>query len=135
MIKNQCELINISNEIIFSKQCNMKNDQNRTSTLIIDLTFAIFHMINKITNWSINENAFTESNHEIIKFSIICKNIETVNNFMNDAYNVNKIDWKKFEKYLKLKYDSNIISMQKLIENFTSINLKNEIIFFYLFIH
>ena len=45
---------------------------------------------------------------------------------MNDAYNVDKADWEKFEKYLKLMYDSNIISMQKLIENFTSINLKNE---------
>ena len=75
LIKNQCELINISNEITFSKQCIMKNDQNRTSTSIIDLTFATLHMINKITNWSINENAFTESDHEIIEFSIICKNI------------------------------------------------------------
>ena len=112
----------------FSKQCIKKNDQNRTSTSNIDLTFATLHMINKITNWSINENAFTKSNHKIIEFSIICKNIETVDNFMNDAYNVDKTDWKNFEKYLKSKYDSNIISMQKLIENFTSINLKNEII-------
>ena len=45
---------------------------------------------------------------------------------MNDAYNVDKTDWEKFEKYLKSIYDSNIISMQKLIENPTSINLKNE---------
>ena len=78
LTKNRCELINISNEITFSKQCIMKNDQNRTSTSVIDLTFTIFHMINKITNWSINENVFTESDHEIIEFSIICKNIETV---------------------------------------------------------
>ena len=47
---------------------------------------------------------------------------------MNDAYNVDKTDWKKFEKYLKSMYNSNVISMQKLIENFTTINLKNEII-------
>ena len=47
---------------------------------------------------------------------------------MNDAYNVDKTDWKKFEKYLKSIYDSNIISMQKLIENPTSINLKNEVV-------
>ena len=85
-------------------------------------------MINKITNWSINENATTESDHEIIKFSIICKNIETIDNFINEAYNVDKTDWNKFEKYLKSMYESNIISMQKLIENFTSINLKNEVI-------
>ena len=84
--------MNISNEITFSRQCIMKNDQNQTSTLIIDLTFATLHMINKITNWSINENAFTESDHEVIEFSIICKNIETVDNFMNDAYNVDKAD-------------------------------------------
>ena len=44
---------------------------------------------------------------------------------MNDAYNVDKADWEKFEKYLKSTYDSNIISMQKLTENPTSINLKN----------
>ena len=85
-------------------------------------------MINKITNWSINENAFTKSDHEIIEFSIICKNIEKVDNPMNDAYNVDKADWKKFEKYLKSMYDSNIESMRKLIENFISINLKNKII-------
>ena len=70
----------------------MKNDQNQTSKLIIDLIFATFHMINKITDWSINKNAFTESDHKIIEFSIICKNIETVDNFMNDAYNVDKAD-------------------------------------------
>ena len=128
LTKFQCKLINILNEIIFSKQCIMKNDQNQTSTLIIDLTIATSHMINKITNWSINKNAVTESNDEIIEFSIIRKNIETVDNFINNVYNVNKTDWKKFEKYLKLMYDSNIISMQKLIENFISINLKNEII-------
>ena len=85
-------------------------------------------MINKITNWSINKNAATKSDHEIIEFSIICKNIETVDNFMNETYNVDKTDWNKFEKYLKSMYESNIISMQKLIENFTSINLKNEVI-------
>ena len=50
LTKNQCELMNIPNEITFSRQCTMKNDQSQTSTLIIDLTFAIFHMINKITN-------------------------------------------------------------------------------------
>ena len=92
LTKFQCELINISDEITFSKQCSMKNDQNRTSTLIIDLTFATSHMINKITEWSINENAATESDHEIVEFSINCKNIETVDNFMNDAYNVDKAD-------------------------------------------
>ena len=128
LIKNQCELMNISNEIIFSKQCIMKNDQNQTSTLIIDLIFAILYMINKIINWSINENAVTKSDHEIIEFLIICKNIETVDNFINKTLNVDKTDWNKFEKYLKSMYESNIISMQKLIENFTSINLKNEII-------
>ena len=121
LIKNQCELINISNKITFSKQCIMINDQNWTLTLIIDLIFATCHMINKITDWSINENAFTESNYEIIEFLIICKNIETVDNFMNNAYNVDKANWKKFEKYLKSIHDSNIESMQKLIKNSTFI--------------
>ena len=125
MTKNQCELINIPDEITFSKQCIKKNDQNRTSTSVIDLTFATPHMINKITDWSINENASTELDHEIIEFSIICKNIEKVDNPMNDAYNVDKADWEKFEKYLKSMYDSNIESMRKLIENPTPINLKN----------
>ena len=49
-------------------------------------------MVNKITDWSINENAATESDHEVIEFSIICKNIETVDNSMNEAYNVDKTD-------------------------------------------
>ena len=85
-------------------------------------------MINKITDWSINKNTFTELDHEVIEFSITCKNIETVDNFINDAYNVDKANWEKFEKYLKSMFDSNIESMRKLIENSTSINLKNEVI-------
>ena len=111
LTKNQCELMNISDEITFSRQCIMKNGQSRTSTSIIDLTFATLHMVNKITDWSINENAATESDHEVIEFSIICKNIETVDNSMNGTYNVDKADWDKFEKYLKSMYESNIISM------------------------
>ena len=84
--------MNISDEITFSRQCTMENSQNRTSTSVIDLIFATLHMTNKIKNWSINENAFTESDHEIIEFLIICKNIEIVDNFLNDAYNVDKAD-------------------------------------------
>ena len=74
-------------------------------------------MINKITNWSINENAITESDHEIIEFSIICKNIETIDHFINNAYNVDKTDWKKiweiFEINVRFKYHCNAEIDQK----------------------
>ena len=111
------------------------NGQNQTSTSVIDLIFATPHMINKITNQSINKNASTESDHEVIEFSIICKNTETANNSINDAYNVDKANWEKFEKYLKSMYDSNIELMRKFIENSTSINLKNEAILLQLIIN
>ena len=84
-------MINTSNEITFSKQSMLENDDIKTSTSIIDLTFATPCMHEKITDWSINENAATESNHEVIEFSINVS-IQNFDNSINGAFNVDKVD-------------------------------------------
>jgi hypothetical protein len=47
---------------------------------IIDLTFAIIEIESKIDNWYIAEEAYTGSDHEVIRFSI---NKDSEDNLIN----------------------------------------------------
>ena len=115
--KFNCELINISDEYTFTRE---------TSNSVIDLTFATSTLASKIINWSINEDAETDSDHEVIVFSINVENIETVNNSMTDAYNTQKTNWKKFESYFKDNHAVIKNQMIKLMKNLTTKNLNEE---------
>ncbi len=106
--KFNCELINISNKYTFT-------DENSNS--VIDLTFATIDLASKITNWSINDDAEIDSNHEIIKFSINVENIETVNNSMIEKFNTQKTNWNKFSKYIKNNHSSIKNRMSRLLNN------------------
>jgi hypothetical protein len=85
--KFNCELINISDEFTFTRE-NLNS--------VINLIFATFDLASKITNWSINDDARTESNHEVIEFSINVENIKTINNSMTKKFNTQKANWNKF---------------------------------------
>jgi hypothetical protein len=75
--KFNCELINISNEYTFTRE---------NSNSVIDLIFATFDLASKITNWSINDDAEMDSDHEVIEFSMNIDDIETVNNLLIPRY-------------------------------------------------
>jgi len=57
-------------------------------------------MRNHIKNWHIDENADTGSDHEVILFTIVTEKVKLVENPLNAPYNLQKADWKGFEKHL-----------------------------------
>ena len=73
-----------------------------SSSSVIDLTFANSKIENAITNWSIDLNAVTGSDHEVIRFELIAsfKNLTSHATALSNKYNCNKADWNKFAKYL-----------------------------------
>lgn len=79
-------------------------------------------MIQKIDCWSINEDACTGSDHEVIDFSINV-NVETVNNSINALFNVRKANWVDFDRFLKANYEFIKFRMNELIGNSTAMKL------------
>ena len=92
---NKCSLINTPDLYTFFAHSG-------NSSSIIDLTFANFKIENAITNWSIDENAVTGSDHEVIRFELIAsfKNLTSHATALSNKYNCNKADWDKFAKFL-----------------------------------
>jgi hypothetical protein len=115
--KFNCELINISNDYTFNRE---------NSCSVIDLTFATVDFTSKITNWSINDDAETNSNSEVIKFSINVEDVETVNNLMTEKFNTQKTNWNKFSQYFKNNHLSIKSRMSRLLINSTFDNLNEE---------
>ncbi len=112
--KFNCELINISDEYTFNRD---------NSSSVIDLTFATIDLASKITNWSINDNAEIDSDHEVIEFSISIEDIETVNNSMTRKFNTQKTNWNRFAQYFKNNHSSIKDWMTRLLINSTSNSL------------
>ena len=110
---NKCSLINTPDLYTFFAHSG-------NSSSIIDLTFANFEIENAITNWSIDENAVTGSDHEVIRFELIAsfKNLTSHATALSNKYNCNKADWDKFAKFLDenaINYESQI---QSLLNNY-----------------
>ncbi len=71
-------------------------------------------MHNHIKNWHIDENADTEFDHEVILFTIVMKKVKLIENSLNASYNLQKVDWKDFEKHLQKTKDKMIVKMQRI---------------------
>ncbi len=71
-------------------------------------------MRNHIKNWHIDENADTEFDHEVILFTIVTEKVKLVENLLNAPYNLQKADWKGFEKHLQKAKDKIIVKMQRI---------------------
>jgi predicted transcriptional regulator len=59
----------------------------------------------KIDNWYIDEEAYTGSDYEVIRFSI---NKDSEDNLINpikqERYNLDKADWEKFKESILSEY-------------------------------
>ncbi len=71
-------------------------------------------MRNHIKNWHIDENANTEFDHEVILFTIVTKKVKLIENSLNASYNLQKVDWKDFDKHLQKTKDKMIVKMQRI---------------------
>ena len=91
-----------------------------SSSSVFDLTFANSKIENAITNWSIDENAVTGSDHEVIRFELIAsfKNLTSHATALSKKYNCNKADWNKFAKYLDENSTIYESQVQSLLNNY-----------------
>jgi len=77
---------------------------SRSSSSIIDLTFATKELNNMILDWEIDEDKVSGSDHELILFSINIDSGNLVENpIYNSQYNFEKADWKIFAEELILQ--------------------------------
>jgi len=71
----------------------------------------------------VNEDADTELNHEVILFTIVTEKVKLVENSLNASYNLQKVDWKKFNMHLQKTKNEIIIKMRRII------SLKTKVIY------
>jgi len=90
---------------------------------VIDLTFASRSVQNYIKNWYVNEDADTEFDHEVILFTIVTEKVKLVENLLNASYNLQKVDWKRFDMHLQKTKNEMIIKMRR------TISLKTKVIY------
>ena len=90
-----------------------------SSSSVIDLTFANSKIENAITNWAIDENAVTGSDHEVIRFELIASfnNLTSHAPALANKYNCNKADWNKFAKFLDENSINYELKVQSLLNN------------------
>ena len=92
------------------------------SQSILDLTFTTSKTAKNIVDWAINDEIMTRSNHKVIAFNVLSKNVQKVDNLLNTFYNVQKADWTNFIKNLQLNHASAKVKMQTLNQ---SLNIEN----------
>ena len=90
-----------------------------SSLSVIDLTFANSKIENAITNWSIDENAVTGSDHEVIRFELIAsfKNLTSHATVLSNKYNCNKAYMNKFARYIDENSTIYESQVQSLLNN------------------
>ena len=115
--KFNCELINISDEMTYTSHSGI-------SQSVLDLTFATAKIAENIVDWSINDEIVTDSDHEVIAFTIISKHAQKVDSSLNATYNVQKADWENFKKNLQSNYASTKFEMQILMMTSNIENMK-----------
>jgi len=82
---------------------------------VIDLAFASRSVQNYIKNWHVNEDANTEFDHEVILFMIVTEKMKLIENSLNASYNLQKVNWKKFDMHLQKMKNEMIIKMRRTI--------------------
>ena len=79
----------------------------RSADSVIDLSFATQKLYSLISDWHIDEDNATGSDHELIRYYIRTKATELVDNpICSEFFNVNKADWKLFAENLLLQASS-----------------------------
>src|SRR5437588_7510248 len=98
MENNNLELLNVPNQSTY-------NQRTGRGSSVLDLTFASQTTSARISNWAIDTDSATGSDHELIRFTLASENIPTVAAPTTHRYNWSKADWKSFEKQLATHKD------------------------------
>ena len=93
MENNDFELLNVPNQSTY-------NQRTGRGSSVLDLTFASQTTSARISNWAVDTDSATGSDHELICFTLTSENIPTVAAPTTHRYNWSKADWESFEKQL-----------------------------------
>ena len=116
---HDCELVNESDIFTF-----FRKNRDSISQSVIDLSFATKQLNKLITDWHIDEDNASGSDHEVIIFYIRTNSIELVNNpLCSEHFNMKKADWKLFSEEL-VKQAQNI-DFSHLYSNHSELNELN----------
>ena len=74
---------------------------NGNTPSVLDLTFASPPMFDQVSNWCIDPEADTGSDHSVIRFEILSSTAPSVPNPQSQKYNWKKADWENVTKHLK----------------------------------
>ena len=65
---------------------------SENSFSVLNLTFTKPALLSFISNWFIDEEATTDSDHEVIQFTIVTGQVDLVESPINSSYNIAKAD-------------------------------------------
>ena len=88
--KYNCKLINTPDIVTYTQY------SGNTSS-VLNLTFATPGVYQSISDWQVNEEATTGSDHEVIQFSISIDQTELVDSPFNAPFNILKANWTGFK--------------------------------------
>ncbi|SLM37364.1 Endonuclease/exonuclease/phosphatase [Lasallia pustulata] len=87
---------------------------NRQYTSVLDLAFTTGQLAAEIIDWQINENEYSESDHEVIQFSVTTEDIELVDSPFNAPLNIQKANWAEFNQQLGQESQSMLTDLRQL---------------------
>ena len=110
---NKLNLVNEHDLITWTR-----NSFKRKSISIIDLTFINQKIENKLINWVVDEKESIGFDHQIIRFDLITsfKNLVS-NSTTSSKYNLNKANWKEFNKFILTKSNEFENQISQLIQS------------------
>ena len=89
-------------QLINKEDVRIYNYRNGTGTSILDLTFATTTSTESIPSWAVDDEATTESDHEVICFEFSTSTIEdTTTHPMCQQFNFKKANWTQFHNILQ----------------------------------
>jgi hypothetical protein len=70
-------------------------------TSVLNLVFSSPAILNNTINWAIDEDSYTSSDHEMIRFDLLYNSLEIVPTPLAQHFNWKKTDWEKFNKFVE----------------------------------
>jgi hypothetical protein len=87
------ELVNEPDVMTF---CRYQTNSNSISESVLDLSFARGNIISSISEWAIDEENASGSDHALISLKIQSDSVELVENQLLGPFNLEKANWKEF---------------------------------------
>ena len=107
---NKCDLVN-------QPDIPTYNYRQGTGSSILDLTLTTEDLFDRVVDWTVDEDAHTGSDHEVVRFTLVLDTDSLVPSPMSNKYNWQKADWEGFRTTLYTLMDKSTSSFYNLLES------------------